>query len=199
MAKKAAILLQPAISNRGNKLARQIRLMYSMLTRKLAKSLANTGFWGNMQRARGFTLLELLIVITLIALAYTLLPVFFFSGVSGAALKSDVRLVAGGLKLARDHAIFSRKSSFLALNLKEREFTVDGDTRTHKLHPDIELKLFTAQEDQVSEDVGTIRFYPDGSSNGGRVTIGSGARQYLIDIEWLTGKVTIDEVPDAKA
>lgn len=151
------------------------------------------------KRANGFTLLELLIVITLVALAYTLLPVFFFSGVSGAALKSDARLVAGGLKLARDQAIFSRKPSFLTLNLKERAFTVDGDSRTHKLHPDVELKLFTSADDQVAEDVGTIRFYPDGSSNGGRVTVGSGARQYLIDIEWLTGKVTIDEAADAKA
>lgn len=165
-------------------------------TQKISRTLLESR--ASISVPRGFTLMELLIVITLIALAYSLLPVFFFSGVSGAALKSDARLVAGGLKLARDHAIFSRKPSFLLLNLKEREFSVDGDARVHKLHPDIELKLFTAEADQISEDVGAIRFFPDGSSNGGRVTVGSGARQYLIDIEWLTGKVTIDEAIDAK-
>ena len=150
-------------------------------------------------KARGFTLLEILIVISIIALSYTLLPKMFFSGVSGADLKSNARQVAGGLKLARDAAIYSRKPAFLSLDLGNRSFTVGGDAKVHKLHPEIELKLFTAQDDLVSDTVGTIRFFADGSSNGGRVTVGSGARKYLIDIDWLTGRVTVDESKDDKA
>jgi general secretion pathway protein H len=150
-------------------------------------------------RSRGFTLLEILIVVSIIALSYTLLPKIFFSGVSGADLKSNARQVAGGLKLARDAAIYSRKSAFLSLDLGNRAFTVDGDAKVHQLHPEVELKLFTAQDDLVSDTVGTIRFFPDGSSNGGRITVGSGARKYLIDIDWLTGRVTIDEGKDDKA
>jgi len=150
-------------------------------------------------KARGFTLLEILIVISIIALSYTLLPKMFFSGVSGADLKSNARQVAGGLKLARDAAIYSRKPAFLSLDLANRTFTVDGDARVHKLHPDVEVKLFTAQDDLVSDTVGTIRFFADGSSNGGRVTVGSGARKYLIDIDWLTGRVTIDESKDGSS
>lgn len=150
-------------------------------------------------KARGFTLLEILIVISIIALSYTLIPKMFFSGVSGPELKSNARQVAGGLKLARDAAIYSRKPAFLSLDLGNRSFSVDGDARVHKLHPEVELKLFTAQDDLVSDTVGTIRFFADGSSNGGRVTVGSGARKYLIDIDWLTGRVTIDESKDDKA
>ena len=150
-------------------------------------------------KERGFTLLEILIVISIIALSYTLLPKMFFSGVSGADLKSNARQVAGGLKLARDAAIYNRKPAFLSLDLGNRSFTVGGDAKVHKLHPEVELKLFTAQDDLVSDTVGTIRFFVDGSSNGGRVTVGSGARKYLIDIDWLTGRVTIDESKDDKA
>jgi len=149
-------------------------------------------------KARGFTLLEIMIVITIIALSYTLLPKLFFSGVSGAELKSDARQVAGGLKLARDNAIYGRKPAFLLLDLGKREFRIDGEARIHKLHPDVELKLYTAQDDLVSDTLGKIRFFADGSSSGGRVTVGAGARKYLIDIDWLTGRVTIDENKDEK-
>ena len=55
----------------------------------------------------------------------------------------------------------------------------------------MELKLFTAQKDLVDDKVGSIRFYPDGGSNGGRITLGSGDRKYEVDVDWLTGRVAI--------
>ena len=55
----------------------------------------------------------------------------------------------------------------------------------------VELKLFTAQSDLVSDKVGAIRFFPDGGSNGGRVTLAAGERKFDIDIDWLTGRVAI--------
>jgi general secretion pathway protein H len=53
------------------------------------------------------------------------------------------------------------------------------------------LKLFTAQKDLVDEKVGSIRFFPDGGSNGGRITVASGERKFEVDVDWLTGRVAI--------
>ena len=39
--------------------------------------------------------------------------------------------------------------------------------------------------------MGSIRFYPDGGSNGGRITVASGARKFDVDVDWLTGRVAI--------
>jgi general secretion pathway protein H len=58
---------------------------------------------------------------------------------------------------------------------------------------ELELKLFTAQTEAVSERKGAIRFYPDGSSTGGRITVASGERKYLVDVDWLTGRVSIGD------
>ena len=55
----------------------------------------------------------------------------------------------------------------------------------------IEVKLFTAQSDLVNDKVGAIRFFPDGGSNGGRVTLAVGERKYDVDVDWLTGRVAI--------
>ena len=53
------------------------------------------------------------------------------------------------------------------------------------------LKLFTAQKDIVNEKTGAIRFFPDGGSNGGRITVAAGVRKYEVDVDWLTGRVAI--------
>ena len=143
---------------------------------------------------RGFTLIEMVVVIVLIGLAYALLPKLAFGGVSGPELKSNVRAVATGLRMARDTAINSKREATLTLDLDAHVFRVQNDARVHKLNEKIDVKLYTSQADLVSEKIGSIRFFPDGSSNGGRVTVGAGGRDFAVDIDWLTGRVTISEL-----
>ena len=45
----------------------------------------------------------------------------------------------------------------------------------------------------VNDKVGAIRFFPDGGSNGGRITLAAGERKYDVDVDWLTGRVAIQE------
>ena len=146
-------------------------------------------------RQRGFSLLEVIVVISIIALSYTLLPKMVFSGVSGAELRSNARAVATGLRRARDVAINTKREAVMSINLENREFTLPYDAKLHKLNEKLDVKLFTSEADQISDKVGMIRFYPDGSSNGGRVTVAAGERGFEIDVDWLTGHVTIKDKP----
>ena len=150
-------------------------------------------------RQRGFSLLEVIVVITIIGLAYVLLPKMVFSGVSGAELRANARAVATGLRIARDVAINTKREAVLSLDMENRQFTLPNDAKLHKLHEQLDVKLYTAQADLISEKVGTIRFFPDGSSNGGRVTVGTGERGFEIDVDWLTGHVTIKDKPAGDA
>ncbi|MBC7625387.1 MAG: GspH/FimT family pseudopilin [Aeromicrobium sp.] len=150
-------------------------------------------------RQRGFSLLEVIVVITIIGLAYVLLPKMVFSGVSGAELRANARAVATGLRIARDVAINTKREAVLSLDMENRQFTLPNNAKLHKLHELLDVKLYTAQADLISEKVGTIRFFPDGSSNGGRVTVGTGERGFEIDVDWLTGHVTINDKPAGDA
>ena len=150
-------------------------------------------------RQRGFSLLEVIVVITIIGLAYVLLPKMVLSGVSGAELRANARAVATGLRIARDAAINTKREAVLSLDMENRQFTLPNNAKPHKLHELLDVKLYTAQADLISEKVGTIRFFPDGSSNGGRVTVGTGERGFEIDVDWLTGHVTINDKPAGDA
>ena len=143
-------------------------------------------------RVAGVTLLELLVVLMLMALIAAMATPFLPSGgVSSSELKSAAREVAAGLRFARSDAVASRQETRLVLDLEQRSFRIDHDAREHALPKMVELKLFTAQRDLIDAKSGAIRFFPDGGSNGGRITIASGERKYEVDVDWLTGRVAI--------
>ena len=149
-------------------------------------------------KASGFTLLEMLLVVMLVALMFAMVPRMLGSGVSGAELKSNVRAIAAAMKMARDSAINTRREAFVTVNVESREFTTTVDAKTHKLNEQLTLKLFTAQADQIAPQVASFRFYPDGSSNGGRVSVGANEREFTIDVDWLTGRVTVADLQNLK-
>jgi general secretion pathway protein H len=140
---------------------------------------------------RGVTLLELLIVLSLMATVAAMVYPRIGGGVSTTEMKTAARQMAAALRLARSDAVATRRESFVAIDLERRVFRVDRDAREIALPKDVELKLFTAQSDLVSDKAGAIRFYPDGGSNGGRVTMSAGERKYEVDVDWLTGRVAI--------
>jgi len=141
----------------------------------------------------GVTLLELMIVLVLMALIAAVTIPIFGSGVSTTELRSAARELAAGLRLARGQAIAQRSEATLQLDVAGRNFRVPPDPRVHALPTGIDLKLFTAQRELVSDNLGSIRFYPDGGSDGGRVTLAAGERKYDVDVDWLTGRVAILE------
>jgi len=145
-------------------------------------------------RSSGFSLLELMLVVLLIALMFTMVPRMMGTGVSGAELKSSVRALNSAMKLARDAAINTRREAYVTINVETREFTTTFESRTHKLNEQLTLRLFTSQADQLDQATASFRFYPDGSSNGGRVTIAANEREFAIDIDWLTGRSSIVEL-----
>jgi len=144
-------------------------------------------------QARGVTLLELLVVLVLMAIVAAVALPMFSGAVSNTELKSAARQVAAGLRYARSEALAGKRETVVVYDLERRVFRVDRDPREHPLARGIEMKLTGAQSDIANEHVGAIRFFPDGGSNGGRVTVAAGERKFDVDIDWLTGRVAIND------
>lgn len=146
-----------------------------------------------MKRQRGFTLLELLVVLVIGVLLVSLAPPLL-SGLSGATeLRGAARQVAAGLRSARNEAVSRQREATLTLDLEQRRFGVTGDPREIVLPEGLGIRLYTAQAEVVDGATGGIRFFPDGSSTGGAITVSGSQRAYRVSVDWLTGAITIAE------
>lgn len=144
-----------------------------------------------MVKPAGFTLIELLVVVVIMLGIFALVPPMFNQGVSGPELKAAARKVAAGLRKVHAQAISQKKEAALTMDVEARRFELTGDKRVYQLPPKIDISLYTAKSEISAEKSGAIRFFPDGSSTGGRVTLAAGERKFLVDVNWLTGRVGI--------
>ena len=136
----------------------------------------------------GFTLLEILLVLLIFAIGASLtLPALVRP--AGTELRTATGTLVAGLRRARDAAVSGQRASTLSIDLDARRFTISGEARAQRLPEHVQLSLFTAQSELDGVARGRIRFFPDGSSTGGRVTLQSGERRYHVDVDWFTGQV----------
>ena len=144
-------------------------------------------------RVAGFTMLELLVVIVLIGVLAAISPPIFSNGVSAAEHRALARSVAQTLRFARSEAVANRTDVGVEFNLQDRTFQLPDGKRKGKWPENIALELTTTAAETVDEKRAYVRFYADGGSTGGRVTLKYKEREYRIDISWLTGHIAIEE------
>ena len=144
-------------------------------------------------KTRGFTLIELLLVIVIIVLSVSVVVSNIGSGNQTALLNGAAREISSGLRFARGHALTHSKETSLQINLQENSYQVTDRSKIYKLSKDIEITLKIAQSQITNENQGGIRFFPDGSSSGGRIILEIEENKRQLDVNWLTGQVEINE------
>lgn len=145
--------------------------------------------------ARGFTLVEILAVVALIALAMTLVAVTIGDGLSGARVKAASRDLIAALRYTRGQAIVKRESQALAIDVDGRRYRAPGK-KWVDLPGKMDIELETARSEMEDESIGRIRFFPDGASTGGNVELSLGEAVWRIEINWLTGEVVLIDPKD---
>lgn len=139
----------------------------------------------------GFTLIEMLAVIVLIAIAASVAAVALH-GRGRGQLDAAAQRVAAGLRDTRTRAMATGKPQWFSVDLRARTFAAPGrDPRG--LPTDTTVKVTSAAEDVDRAGLARIRFFPDGSSSGGNIQLTASRRDVRVDVDWLTGAVTVDK------
>lgn len=139
------------------------------------------------RRSRGFTLIEILVVLVILALTLALVVPAVSSGL-GSSLDSVGRDMHTELRKARSQAVNQQRSTVFGLDLHAYRFGVGADL-TGQVPRKFELHARVAQREMNNNRAG-IRFYPDGSSSGGRLGVSEGDAYLWLEVDWLTGRVS---------
>jgi general secretion pathway protein H len=122
----------------------------------------------------GFTLLEMIVVIIVVAMVGGLVLIKQPWHSAGLNADATVRALTNALRLARSRAI--AQDRVVTVVTAAGSFSVDGGA-AWMLPP--EEVLSSSQ----------MAFAPDGGSTGGTIMLAAGQRRIAVDVNWLTGRV----------
>jgi general secretion pathway protein H len=139
----------------------------------------------------------MLAVILLIGIAAAAVSVAVTQGLASARINAASGELAGALRATRAQAIVRGQEQNFDVDTRANTYR---DVRQHDVHlpRGLQLGITSAKEDQPNQYTGRIRFFPDGSSTGGRITLQSGRRQWHVNVSWLTGDVRVVDTVAAR-
>ena len=136
----------------------------------------------------GFTLIELLVVVTIMALIAGLAMPFFGRGSSDSIrLQATAHNFLAALRLTRASAVLGNTEAALLVDVDRHTFESSAVPQ-RAFEPDIVVQLKIAEPERPTATRGRFRFFPDGSSTGGDLTLKLHGREAKICVNWLTGE-----------
>ena len=136
--------------------------------------------------ARGFTLLELIVTLLVVAIAVGLAAPTIGRSTEAVRTRAEVAGFSATFRHAREQAITTQQLHTVVVNPASRLVTVmtgeDEVRRTRTLSPRLTIEAATPA-------ALTVRFEPSGTSTGGEFRLVAGAVTYRVTVDAVTGRV----------
>lgn len=162
------------------------RLVPTIASRRGGSGVARTGAYSK----RGFSLLEMLLVVVLIAATGLLAAGMLTGGLDRLQLKSSAREIASQLRYTRAHAIATGEPQRFVIDPAAHAWQA-ANGRSGEVPERLGIAFTGAREIQSRAGEGAILFFGDGASTGGRVQVSFRRAAWNVDVAWLTGEVTL--------
>lgn len=126
---------------------------------------------------RGFTLLELLVVLVIAALAGSIIAFGVGGGLENMRLRTASKQILAVMRHARDQAASLKTRTSVEVDQETRRVVLQGAKGGYELPEDVLVK-----------EKATIEFFPSGGSSGGEVVLeNKRGRSYKVKVDRLTG------------
>jgi len=134
----------------------------------------------------GFTLVEMLVVLAILALTMLMSLPYVRGAGDARVLEAVAQTIVARLRQTQALAIANNAERAFSIDLKNTKII----GLIFALPDGAKLRVETAQG-LVTTDTASFRFFADGGSSGGKITLSKGASNYEIDLNWLTGAVVL--------
>jgi type II secretion system protein H len=141
-----------------------------------------------LSRQRGFTLLELVVTLAIVALVVGLSIPTIARSTEAVRVRAEVAGFSALLRHARERAIVTRTTQAVVVDSIAHRVSVlaggpTGEVRETRALPE-RLRVEASPPPAL-----TVRFEPQGGSSGGDFRLTSGAISYRVTVDALTGRV----------
>jgi general secretion pathway protein H len=140
---------------------------------------------------RGFTLLEMVCVVAIIALLAAVLLPFIPRETSRSRLQAYALQAATLLKADRDAAISRNISVATLVDTGSRAIRSGASRTALRVPDDVRFEAVLPQTCQQRAALSTIRFFANGMSCGGSIALSRFDTSYEVRVNWLTGRVEV--------
>ena len=139
----------------------------------------------------GFTLLERVCVIALVAMLAAVLLPFVPRNTSRARLQAYALEAASLLKADRNAAIRGGTDVTTLVDAPSRAIRSGATAQTLRIPEDVRFEALLPQTCRQRAALSTISFFADGMSCGGAIALTRLDSSYEIRVNWLTGRIEI--------
>lgn len=129
----------------------------------------------------------------IVAMIMGLVATSMSSSISSAEARSATRKLVANLRYTRTRAIVDKTELVFLVDIENRSYRAPG-RKVVRLPDGVDVTLTTARSEMTSEDVGGIRFFPDGGSTGGHIELTINDREYRVNVAWLTGEASMEKI-----
>lgn len=140
---------------------------------------------------RGYSLLEMLVVLTIIALIAALTPAAYRNIRPGVELRSTSGEVAALLRKARSNAILTGRDTVVVFDLDQNVAAFGNEETSLTWSGAIKVTAIIAESERVDGNRGNIRFFGNGGSTGGKLHLQTSKMAYDVSVDWLLGTVEV--------
>jgi prepilin-type N-terminal cleavage/methylation domain-containing protein len=146
---------------------------------------------GQKERKRnGFTLLEVIIVLTLVVLILGLTTIYFAGFLPGVKFNATGREISAVIRHARSLARMNVQTERLIFDLDEKTYGFEGkDART--IPPHVLITITDPVFGEILHGKYRFVFYPSGAMEGGAISLTGGKKKMRIYLDPITGVVAI--------
>ncbi len=143
-----------------------------------------------MDKEKGFTLLELIIVMFLIGLTVSLSAVLFANSMPSSKFSATAREIVASIRHARTLAQLRGETQTFTIDMEAHKYGIDTVT-SKDIPPGISVKVVDPLQGDVQTGKYQFEFPPTGGTQAGTIVLWNSKKTVRIEIDPIVGSAEV--------